>query len=287
MVLLMNDLSLSAFLARNRSVLVEVIEAKGSTPREAGTCMLVADGEIWATIGGGQFEYMAIDNARAMLAGGGTPEMDIPLGPEIGQCCGGRTKLRFTPVTPQIATALELRIDRERNERPAVFLFGAGHVGLSLAAALAPLPFAVTVVETRREALQNLPPGVAMHLTAMPEASVDDIPPGGAAVILTHDHALDFLIAERALTRHDLAYVGMIGSATKRATFSHWLDRQHEHAAPRENAAMLSRLVLPIGGSAIRDKRPEVIAALVAAELLQQVPLTVENTVSERQVVVD
>lgn len=284
----MSEPSLSAFLACNRSILVDVIEAKGSTPREAGTYMLVGDEAIWGTIGGGQFEYMAIDNARANLKGGGETVMDIPLGPEIGQCCGGRTKLRFTLVTSQIVEMLEDRMVRERDDRPAVFLFGSGHVGLALARALAPLPFAVTVVETRKEALKNLPAGVTTHLTSIPEASVDDIVPGGAAVILTHDHALDFLIAERALKRSDLAYVGMIGSATKRATFSHWLDRQEgENVMKRENAVMMSRLILPIGGSAVRDKRPEVIAALVAAELLQRVPLAMPDTRLERQVAAD
>lgn len=284
----MSEPSLSAFLACNRSVLVDVIEAKGSTPREAGTYMLVGDEAIWGTIGGGQFEYMAIDNARAILKGGGETVMDIPLGPEIGQCCGGRTKLRFTLVTPQIAEMLQDRLVRERDDRPAVFLFGSGHVGLALARALVPLPFAVTVVETRKEALQNLPAGVTSRLTSIPEASVDDIAPGGAAVILTHDHALDFLIAERALKRSDLAYVGMIGSATKRATFSHWLDRQEgENITKRENAVMMSRLILPIGGSAVRDKRPEVIAALVAAELLQRVPLAMPDRRLEREVAAD
>lgn len=284
----MSEPSLSAFLACNRSILVDVIEAKGSTPREAGTYMLVGDEAIWGTIGGGQFEYMAIDNARAILKGSGETDMDIPLGPEIGQCCGGRTKLRFTLVTSQIAEMLQDRLVRERDERPVVFLFGSGHVGLALARALAPLPFAVTVVETRKEALQNLPAGVTSRLTGIPEASVADIAPGGAAVILTHDHALDFLIAERALKRFDLAYVGMIGSATKRATFSHWLDRQEgENVTKRENAVMMSRLILPIGGSAVRDKRPEVIAALVAAELLQRVPLAMPDTQLERQVAAD
>src|SRR3546814_2831524 len=96
----------------------------------------------------------------------------------------------------------------------------------------------------------------------MPEALVADIPAGGAAVILTHDHALDFLIAREALARPDLPYVGMIGSATKRATFANWLKR--EGADPR----LTDRLVLPVGGSAVKDKRPAVIAAMVAAELL-------------------
>ncbi|MFB9947818.1 xanthine dehydrogenase accessory protein XdhC [Rhizobium puerariae] len=259
-----NPLPLVSFIAANpRCVLVEITQAKGSTPREAGTFMLVASRAIWGTIGGGQFEFMAIDNARAILSGGGEAMMDIPLGPEIGQCCGGRTRLAFSAMTPALAEKLETRIRGEQEERPAVYLFGAGHVGRALAAALAPLPLAVTVVETRTEALEDLPDEVARHLTAMPEALVEAIPAGGAAVILTHDHALDFLIAEKALARNDLSYVGMIGSATKRATFSNWLKREGG------DEAMLSRLVLPIGGSLVKDKRPAVIAALVAGELLQ------------------
>jgi xanthine dehydrogenase accessory factor len=60
----------------------------------------------------------------------------------------------------------------------------------------------------------------------MPEALVKDMPAGAVVVILTHDHALDFLIAREALSRTDLAYTGMIGSATKRATFASWLVRE-------------------------------------------------------------
>lgn len=275
---LVRDLSLSAFIASHPHViLVEIAQAKGSTPREAGAFMLVADTAIWGTIGGGQFEYMAIDNARAMLAGGGERVMDIPLGPEIGQCCGGRTRLAFTPMTQAVANALEARMRDELEHRPSVFLFGSGHVGQALARALAPLPFAVTVVETRAEALEDLPAETETHLTAMPETFVEKIPSGGAAIILTHDHALDFLIAERALARTDLAYVGMIGSATKRATFASWLKRDGS------DETILSRLVLPIGGSLVKDKRPAVIAAMVASELLRTLLPTGQREPSKRQ----
>lgn len=259
----MSDLTLSSFLASHpHNVLVAIDEAKGSTPRDRGAFMLVSRDAIWGTIGGGQFEFMAIDNARAILAGSGMAAMDIPLGPEIGQCCGGRTHLSFRVVTPELADLLEERQRQEERGNPAVFLFGAGHVGLALARALAPLPFSVTVVETRTDVLDGLPRQVKTRHVAMPEALVAEISAGGAAVILTHDHALDFLIAREALLRPDLAYVGMIGSATKRATFAHWLKRD---GAPPQ---LMDRLVLPIGGSTVRDKRPAVIAALVAAELL-------------------
>jgi xanthine dehydrogenase accessory factor len=277
----MPDLALPAFLAAHpHAVLVEIDEARGSTPRDRGTVMLVADRAIWGTIGGGQFEFMAIDNARALLKGGGQTVMDIPLGPEIGQCCGGRTRLSFSLVTPEIARSLGERLSQEAEQNPAVFLFGAGHVGLALARALAPLPLAVTVVETRAEALGDLPEGVTVRHVALPEAVVTEIPAGGAAVILTHDHALDFLIAREALTRPDLPYVGMIGSATKRATFASWLKREGDDG--RIMGGLIDRLVLPIGGTEVRDKRPAVIAALVAAELLTVLGGAVREPAADR-----
>ncbi|MCY1668104.1 xanthine dehydrogenase accessory protein XdhC [Rhizobium sp. SL86] len=255
--------ALTAFLAQHPdAVLVTITQAKGSTPREEGTFMLVSVTEIFGTIGGGQLEFLAIDNARALLSGSGQTQMDVPLGPEIGQCCGGRTLLSFGKVTPPVAADLESRAAAESAAYPAVMLFGAGHVGRALAAALAPLPFRVTVVETRADALDGLPDTVTARHVAMPEALVKDLPSGSAVVILTHDHALDFLIAREALARDDLAYVGMIGSATKRATFKSWLARETEGTVSSE------ALVLPIGGRAVRDKRPAVIAALVAAELV-------------------
>ncbi|OWV76627.1 xanthine dehydrogenase accessory protein XdhC [Rhizobium sp. R339] len=258
----MNDLQ--TFLAAHPdSIFVDITATQGSTPRETGAFMLVSLTALWGTIGGGQFEFMAIHNAREMLAGtGGATAMDIPLGPEIGQCCGGRTQLRFRRLTPTLKDELDARLAGEIERLPEVYLFGAGHVGYALAAALAPLPLSVTVVETRHEELANLPAPTKTRLVPMPEALVKDIPAGGAVVILTHDHALDFLIAREALAREDLAYIGMIGSATKRATLASWLSREGGERG------WMERLTLPIGGAAVRDKRPEVIAAMTAADIL-------------------
>lgn len=253
---------LAGFLARD-AVLVELTAVRGSAPREAGAFMLVAADALYGTIGGGQFEFIAIDHARQMLSGAAvSPVLDIPLGPEIGQCCGGRTELCFSRLDATLRARLLSEAAEAAAARPAVYLFGAGHVGQAIAQALAPLPFAVHVVETRTEAFEGLPEGVTCHLAALPEALVDAAPPGAALLILTHDHALDFLIATRALARPDLAYVGMIGSQTKKATFRSHLARE---GLPD---AAFDRLTLPIGGSTVRDKRPAVIAAMVAAELL-------------------
>ncbi|MDR6634944.1 xanthine dehydrogenase accessory factor [Phyllobacterium sp. 1468] len=253
------------FLNRRRhAVLVEVEAADGSTPREAGAWMLVAADRIFGTIGGGQLEYMAIDHARRALQHGcQVDEMTIPLGPEIGQCCGGRVSLGFKRVDRAVAMTLIEKVDLEIAQRPHVYVFGAGHVGDALAMALSLVPLRTILVDTREEELSATQvPGIQTCLTAMPEAVVRDAPAGSAFVVLTHDHALDFLITAEALARNDASYVGMIGSKTKRATFRNWLTR--EVGRPE----VFDKLVCPVGGTAVKDKRPTVIAALAAAEIM-------------------
>ncbi|WP_176073277.1 xanthine dehydrogenase accessory protein XdhC [Brucella intermedia] len=256
-----------AFLNRRPdSVLVEVTDVKGSAPRDAGAWMLVARDMIFRTIGGGQLEYMAIDHARKILAGGRDTPMDVPLGPEIGQCCGGRVGLSFKRVNRGLTDELVGKVDAEIATRPHVYVFGAGHVGDALANALSFTPVRVTLVDTREAELMACDlPGVETCLSAMPEQVVRSAPPGSAFIVLTHDHALDFLIVTEALQRRDAVYVGMIGSKTKKATFKNWLKREVGSDDLFEN------LVCPVGGAVVKDKRPEVIAALVAAEVLTAV----------------
>lgn len=256
-----------AFLnKRPDSVLIEVTDVRGSAPRDAGAWMLVARDMIFRTIGGGQLEYMAIDHARKILAGGKDSPMDVPLGPEIGQCCGGRVGLSFRRVNRGLAEELIAKVDAEIATRPHVYIFGAGHVGDALAYTLSLTPVRVILVDTREAELMAVDaPGVETCLAAMPEQVVRSAPPGSAFIVLTHDHALDFLIVAEALQRGDAVYVGMIGSKTKKATFKNWLKREIGRAELFEN------LVCPVGGSVVKDKRPEVIASLAAAEVLTAV----------------
>lgn len=256
--------SLEGFLAReHRVVIVDVTATKGSAPRDEGTFMLVAPTEIHGTIGGGQLEHTAIENARKMLAdAGGEAKLDIPLGSEIGECCGGRVELAFTLTDEAARKALDARLTLEEQQKPQVWVFGGGHVGRALAEALTLLPLKVFVVEARESELDQLTSEVHHRLNATPESLIADIPPGSAVVIVTHDHALDFLIGREALARTDLAYIGMVGSKAKRGNFLHHLE---EAGVDR---AVADRLVLPIGGTAVSDKRPEVIAAMTASEVL-------------------
>ncbi|MFC3208792.1 xanthine dehydrogenase accessory protein XdhC [Aquamicrobium soli] len=267
--------NLKDFLARaDRFAVVEVAATKGSTPREAGAAMLVSPTATHGTIGGGQLEYMSIDKARQMLKSGFEGEavhgttLDIPLGPEIGQCCGGRVEVSIRPGTSAVASAQVERAEAEEGALPHLYILGGGHVGKAMAAACALMPVHAVVVETRADELEGVAPGVETRLTPMPEEVVRAAPAGSAFAVLTHDHALDFLIVAEALKRGDATYVGMIGSKTKKATFRSWFLKT---AGGTE--AEFSRLVSPIGGEAVKDKRPAVIAALAAAEIMTALAL--------------
>ena len=245
-------------------ILVEIAETLGSTPREAGARMLVTEVTSFDTIGGGQLEFHVIDVAREMLAGGGAARsLNLALGPHMGQCCGGRVVVLLKKLTQ--ALALEQEALESAEKRPEVLIFGAGHTGLALSRALSLLPLDVSLIDDREGLNPTLPDQIAFRRVDNPETAITEAMAGAAVVILTHSHALDYALADAALRRSDLAYVGMIGSATKRARFRQWF------RARGGSEEALARLVCPIGGKAIRDKRPEVIAALTSAEIVHRI----------------
>lgn len=298
-----------------RAALVTVVMADGSTPREAGARMVVGpQGDFSGTIGGGTLEWRAIALAQGALA---RPDSEpfsrrsFALGPELGQCCGGRVELAielFGAAEKDEVAALAEReaaapfategrvgedgrlrrlivagagvpgngvpgtaawqdgVLRESfgDDRRPLLLFGAGHVGRALVLALAPLPFAVTWVDPRPEAFPSLvPAGVRCVQPDQPAEMLRSAAPGAFVLIMTHSHALDLELAHSALAAGQFPYVGVIGSATKRARFA----RQLRSAGLAE--ARIAELVCPIGVGGIQSKLPAAIAAATAAELLQ------------------
>lgn len=236
---------------------VRVTQIWGSTPREAGAEMVVTPDGISGTIGGGRLEFDAIARARQMIATGETEAvLEVTLGPDSGQCCGGRVRLGFDREPPSAPP-----------QPPQVLIFGAGHVGRALARLMSQLPFDVTLIDSRADELA-LATGCQCRLEAIPEAVITAARPGAAFVVLTHDHGLDFLLATEALRRGDAAYVGLIGSATKRARFLR---------EARAQGIDTTGLTCPIGAGFTADKRPEVIAIFAAAEITAR--LTANATV--------
>ncbi|MFM8800018.1 MAG: xanthine dehydrogenase accessory protein XdhC [Tagaea sp.] len=228
--------------------LVTILSVEGSAPRPAGTKMYVdREGQI-GTVGGGHLELDALAVARAMLTEGaaGPRTKSYPLGPKLGQCCGGSVTILFEPFA---AAPWE------------VWIFGAGHVGKALVHHLAGLPVRSFLVDGRAEQFPPLlPDNCAKRPEPFPEDAVKDVTPGAAALVMTHSHDLDLTLVEKLLKRGDLAYVGLIGSASKRARFE---------ARLRAKGVDPAELVCPIGVDGITDKHPHAIAVSTVAQLLR------------------
>ncbi|MGA2495260.1 MAG: xanthine dehydrogenase accessory protein XdhC [Roseiarcus sp.] len=291
---------IEAIEAEGAAALITLAETAGSSPREAGARMVVRpSGGMYGTIGGGELEFEAVDAARAALAAGRGParRRSVALGPELGQCCGGRVVWRIETFDKRDLDALaplraaeregpfvalarlggDGRVERRLGDAPRdgeqseafgeaatpVYLFGAGHVGRALALALAPLPFTVRWIDPRPDEFPKLAPAnVKMVAAADPPAELEAAPDGAFVLAITHSHPLDLAVVAEALRQDRFAYVGMIGSATKRARF-HSLLRAAGIAEER-----VAKLICPIGAPGIVGKEPAVIAVAVAAQLL-------------------
>jgi xanthine dehydrogenase accessory factor len=288
-----------AVAAHGRLVRVVVAAVEGSAPREPGAAMLVWPGGQSGTIGGGALEWEAAARARTITA----DRVDrLPLGPALGQCCGGAVTLvsevwdaaRLAGVGDVVARSPEGRamplpvkrlIDRARarGEVPgtvwthgwlvepvavpsrALWVWGAGHVGRAIVAVMAPLPgLAITWADVARD---RFPEAVqdAVAVRAQPDlaALAAEAPQDACHLILTFSHALDLELCHRLLGR-GFRSCGLIGSAAKRARFRSRL------AALGHAPEAIARIACPIGDPAL-GKHPQAIAVSVAAAFLSPV----------------
>lgn len=220
--------------------------------------MVVSAVEAWGSVGGGNLEAHATERARTLLGDGATtPELlTRTLGPHGGdhgvQCCGGVVTLLLEPHYPQ---------------RPTVAVFGAGHVGWALVQVLGTLPLSLHLIDSRTAQLARALPtplaaSVARHHAPVPESVLETLPAGAHLLILTHDHAEDLAVLERALRAGHFGFIGLIGSASKWAHFRRELLR---HGL---GDADLTRVTTPIGLPGVPGKSPQAVALSVAAQLL-------------------
>lgn len=297
------DIDLLTELVRLHGRVARIVIAShaGSSPRDTGVSMHVwADGQT-GTIGGGTLEFRATEEARRMFAGDKACQvLKMPLGPALGQCCGGSVTLviecfssatlpqadRFyaravQPDAPKtLAVQRLLKGSRNRSlpvattltdgwliepvaeQQQPVWIYGAGHVGRALVDTFADLPFAVTWVDTDRTRFpQDIRADVTPLIAADPALVVRHAPDDADHLILTYSHALDLELCHRILSR-PFRSLGLIGSKTKRARFRTKLQ------ALGHSAAQISRINCPIGDPAL-GKQPKAIALGVAAELLR------------------
>lgn len=284
--------------------MISVLAAEGSAPRGAGTRMLVWVDRQEGTIGGGQLEFRAIEQARAILdlPRGSWRIQDYPLGPLLGQCCGGRVRIVVEHLDPgalgwlhdaepgrMLATSLqEGAVVREIFEREtATRLSARGEkpgAGARFVEPVGERPRPVYLFGAGHvgQAIAAHMRGLPLHLawfdtrpgqgaidgvTVVPEEEIahciEQAPGDAAILILTHDHPLDYHLTLAALGRDPVAFVGLIGSSTKIARFKSRL------RADGIGDDALARLTAPIGVPGLIGKEPDVIAIAVLAQLLQ------------------
>ena len=276
-----------------RVVRILIVSVAGSVPREAGTSMLVWTGGTDGTIGGGELENQAVRESHGMLDQPASPTLrTVPLGPALGQCCGGSVTLaweRFDSASlprslpyarPLAGTTSSLpRTDLLPGARPLVrggwlieaapdpgrplWVWGAGHVGRAIVDVLAPWPgVAISWVDLGPDRFpEAAPPNVTLLPAAEPPALVRYAPPEADHLIATRSHELDLQLCH-SLLNHGFASLGLIGSATKFARF------QSRLTTLGHSPAQISRIACPIGDPSL-GKHPQAIAVGVAAALIR------------------
>ena len=173
-----------------------------------------------------------------------------------------------TATTPANLTFIE-RLD---DNLPAVWLYGAGHVGQALARILMELPLRLTWIDFRAELFPNtLPEGVRVLRDADSVATTFEAPVGAYFVVMSHSHSLDFELCHALLERNDFAWLGLIGSDSKAARFRSRLART---GLGRD---VIEKMVCPIGVEGITSKWPAAIAVAVAAQLMQKISAAAEG----------
>ena len=238
--------ALEAIHQGNPAVLCTVIGTDGSAPREGSARMLVyPDQRIVGTIGGGVFELRVIEEAVDALQSGQHRRYSAHLTRDLGMCCGG-----------QMEVFLEVLEVQSR-----VHVFGAGHVGKSVAEILASMDFDVRVYDEREEWLGHCERDGVTCIPGDPRKAVPTLSPLDYVVILTHSHPLDQDLLEAMITQ-DFAYLGMIGSKTKVAKFFLRLKASGLDEAHFQNVSA------PIGLD-IGAETPEEIAVSIVAEIIR------------------
>ncbi len=259
--------------AGRNCVLLTVTNVKGSAPREIGACMVIAqNGNQTGTIGGGALEWQASKQAKKILAendGYLRQELELILGPDLEQCCGGVVAVSYELFTAAEKNQVRANATRhEATDKQNLVLFGAGHIGKALTKNLADHDFTIQWIDSRENIFPaDVPENVQAINSAQPVQMLTNQPPNTFVLIMTHNHTIDFDIACAALQYPDICFTGLIGSATKKARF---VKRFAEQGLTLDQ---ISRLICPIGIKGITSKTPSAIAASVTAQLLIETEL--------------
>ncbi|MFH1529153.1 MAG: XdhC family protein [Pseudomonadota bacterium] len=226
---------------------VVVVETSGSAPQKTGARLLVLDdGSIQGTIGGGRFEWEVMRVAREALAEGTPRFVRYDLAKDLGMACGGAMSAFIEPHLPA--------------ER--VLVYGAGHCARALVPHLLRAGFRVRVVDPRSDLLETSEFDSSVDLVESDTAAdaAQAIRAEDWVLIMTHGHTHD-LYTLRAALPHAPRYLGVMASKRKAENFRRTL---LDEGFSEEQVSSVS---MPIGMD-IGAVGPEEIAVSVAAQII-------------------
>lgn len=186
----------------NRSAaLVCIVTSEGSTPRKAGSKMLVyANGNTEGTIGGGAMEQSMKEYALKALEHGRPVFHEHLLHSDHNMACSGKVQIYIEPI----------------GQRFELFIFGAGHIGQKLANLANDLNFSVTVIDERKELCDEIASTAIRIICKNYKNSFDDLKFTNRSLIASMSHLHEYdrdIVAFCAKQPH--LYLGMIGSERK------------------------------------------------------------------------
>jgi xanthine dehydrogenase accessory factor len=235
------------------SALVTVIKTEGSTPRNAGSKMIVlANGEIIGSVGGASVEALVVDKAKECIKSGkcliDSHNLNDPLNKDTGMICDGMMEFFIEPLSTQ----------------NHLFIFGAGHVGLALARLACQVGFEYTVIDDREEfANRDRFPDAGEIVVNNMGKYADELEchPSDFIAIMTRGHMNDYEVI-KGIIQKPYRYLGMIGSISKRNEI---YSRLRETGITDD---LLKEVHSPIGLN-IHGETPEEIAVSIVAEMIK------------------
>ena len=242
----------------------KLITTEGSVPRDKGTLMLISEKYIFGSIGGGQLEYNIINKSLIFLKNNKFKEeiINIPLGPSIGQCCGGYVQVKITKHKDGKNSIQNENIINKNEE--SLYIFGAGHVGSELSLRSIDLDFKVNLIDSREEYLKVQENKKITNIYAkLPWLLVKNLKKNSFIIVLTHSHDFDFKIVNEVLKFNNFNFLGLIGSNTKKKKFENRLLKLGH------KKSLIDKIECPIGLKSITSKKPAEIAISIIARLLE------------------
>ena len=237
----------------------KIINTEGSVPREKGIYMMISKDDIFGTIGGGHLEFLVINKSKDLLKNGikKSETLNIPLGPGIGQCCGGYVQIQLTH---HANGAGSIENSLENNN---LFIFGAGHIGQALSSKSLNLNFNIHLIDSRKNfLLMNKYEDIEYILAKQPWKLIKNLSLNSYFIILTHSHDYDFKIINEILIYKSFKFIGLIGSKTKKNRFASMLEKNgHEKK-------LINLIECPVGLKINHSKEPNEIAISILAKLI-------------------